>query len=273
MTTDLATAVDEPAQADVPTTVDDLPDELLERIVMALAEDYCSGVVSLVRLARCSRQLHALVANPSVLALCAAQYELSSAPAVTFASHVSFELLSVIETVAGLGTNRVLFTRGKASAVNQLGTDQPVIRPGSSMPRVVEFALLLRRHPKLSVRIEGHEGTHEAVHHAAGDGHVRMSLGASVQRAEAVRSALLDLECLERLDRRGNRVWGRMARPGFKSRITCRGWEDAVAAEAGWTTPLETSHAEVFFSLGGVEVPSRGVAYAAAAAQMESHHS
>ena len=172
--------------ADVtPTAFDDLPLEMVELVVRKLVDDLCCGVSSLVLLSRCCRRLYNLVTRAELLARCAAQYygaRLVAAVPVTFA------LLGVLETCAGLGTTRIYFSRSKASVLLRpdLQCGEPVIRPGSSMPRLVELALLLRRHPQLTVVVEGHEGMAEGtVVQASEDGHqreMRASSGASVAR-------------------------------------------------------------------------------------------
>lgn len=273
-----STAEEEEVAAQEPARgLSDLADELLELICAALADDYCIGVTSLVRLARSCKKMQMLVVHePACIARCAAQYNIVL-PSST--KKPPFELLAVAETVAGLGTNRIFFQRKGRSYMHVT----PQIRPGSSGARIQEFALLLRRHPRLTISIEGHEGRHEGIIHAlaeaegAADGgdhasavaaaadagmitSIRASFGQSVQRAEVVRDALLELECLEGLSRLGSRMWGRMPTSRFGPRITTRGWEDSVAEAAGWSGP-ETCQCEVFFSLDGIEMPSRGEHY------------
>jgi hypothetical protein len=246
----MADAADAP-----PPGLHDLADELLHAIGDTLADDLCAGAASLARLSRCCTRLRAVYTDREWLAGVARMYG-PLAPAPT--ASPTLELLGVAEAVAALGTNRVYFQR-RGLAQNH------TIRPGSSMPRIVEFALLLRRHPRLRLAIDGHEGANEAAYIEAADGTpTRASLGASQRRADAVYAALLGLECLEELDARGNRVWGRLCQPRFEPRITrCRGWEHAVAHAAGWHGGLETAHAEIFVSLDGVEVPARGPHYLA----------
>ena len=169
----MATSAEAVGEADAPTRFSDLPDDVLERIACALAEDLCAGVASVCRLSRVDKRLHGLALSADTLARCAAQHGLQ-------ATSASLELLDVVETVTGLGTNRVFFASGR----RPLTTDtKPTIRAGSSMPRLIEFALLLRRHPTLIVRVEGHEGPQEnKVYHTV-DGHeLHASSGASLQR-------------------------------------------------------------------------------------------
>lgn len=179
---------------------------------------------------------------------CAAQYCCADGAVRAVPSQPTLELLGVIETVVALGTNRIYFSnRGRAiSPITR--SDTPSIRPGSSLPRLMEFALLLRRHPRLTVAIDGHEASHEALTHRSEDGSdVRCSHGRSQQRADAARDALLELECLRRVSPTGARTWGTLPSARFAERIEhCRGWEDAVATAAGWSGGLETSHAELF---------------------------
>ena len=259
----------DPLAAEPPACLPTLPDDVLERIACVLAHDLCGGVSSLVMLSRCDRRLHTFAVDPGVLARCAAVH------GVEDASTASLALLDVIETVAGLGSHRVHFANGRRSVATQgaLGSDggtRATIRAGSSLPRVVEYALLLRRHPSLTVTLEGHEGPHETMRFRTERGQeISAALGESHKRAEAVREALCDLECLEKLDRRGNKVWGQMPVSRFTPRIHCRGWEDSVADAAGWTGTLATCHVECFFTLDGVEVPRRGTHYALATAARE----
>ena len=244
-------------------TFDDLPDETIEICCAWLADDYCAGVTSLVRLAQCCKRTRRLVHDPACIERCAAQYGLS------VERPPNLEILAIAETMAGLGTNRIFFQRKGRAYMHSA----PVLRPGSSMARLVEFALLLRRHPRLSLRIEGHEGSHEGVCHDAedGSGSFRASFGQSVQRADAVRNGLLELECLEKLTKLGAKQWGRLPAKRFASRIQTQGWEDSVAEAAGWSGGLETCHAECFFTLDGIEVPARPPHYSAAAAVREAH--
>jgi hypothetical protein len=89
-----------------PTVFSDLPDDAIERIATACADDLCEGVTSLCFLSRCDRRLHGLVLSAATLARCAAQHGIMNA------SHASLALLDVIETITGLGTNRVYVRSG-----------------------------------------------------------------------------------------------------------------------------------------------------------------
>ena len=201
-----------------------------------------------------------MVQDPVTVRRCARQHGL----AVPSETQPAFELLSIAETCAGLGTTRVYFQRKGRLYMHV----KPVIRPGSSLPRVIDFALLLRHHPRLKVVVEGHESTCEGVVQTMEDGReMRASLGQSEARARVVKDALLEYECLERISRIGSKVWGKLPQPRFADRITCRGWEDSVSEAAGWSAGLESAHAELYFTLGGVggvEVPARSPAYAVA---------
>ena len=131
---------------------------------------------------------------------------------------------------------------------------------------------MLRRHPRLTLAIDGHEASHEGVVHETEDGSsVRASFGQSQLRADVVKSALLEIECLTGLSRLGAKIWGKLPSRRFGERITCRGWEDSVAEAAGWEGGLETCHAECYFTLDGVCVPSRPEAYQAAARALDQN--
>ena len=125
---------EEDVAAQEPVRIVDLADELLELICAALADDYCIGVTSLVRLARTCKKMQMLVVHePACIARCAAQYNIVL-PSST--KKPPFELLAVAETVAGLGTNRIFFQRKGRSYMHVT----PQIRPGSSGARIQEFA-------------------------------------------------------------------------------------------------------------------------------------
>ena len=133
---------------------------------------------------------------------------------------------------------------------------------------------MLRRHPRLTLAIDGHEASHEGVVHETEDGSsVRASFGQSQLRADVVKSALLEIECLTGLSRLGAKIWGKLPSRRFGERITCRGWEDSVAEAAGWEGGLETCHAECYFTLDvmkdSVCVPSRPIFYQMAAETLE----
>ena len=197
---------------DAPKTLLDLPDDALSAICAAITSDLCEGVSSLIALSQTNKALHAVATSSSTLSRCAAQNGIT-------AISPSLALLDVIETVKGLGQNRIYF-----KATKSYSEQQPTkIRPGSSFPRLAEYVLLMRRHPTLTVRIEGHEGRNEGVRIVddvdSGDDEPEppppfnpympanvVSRGRSKERCEAVRAAMLDMECLKCLDTRGNRV-------------------------------------------------------------------
>ena len=248
---------------DAPPNLTDLPDELISSIACSIAEDLCDGVRSLIALSRCDRQLRSVALHSSTLARCAAVHDID-------AGIPSLALLDVIETTVGLGTNRIYFSSGRRPITFSADKAKPTLRPGSSMPRLIEFALLMRRHPTLRCFIEGHEGPQEGLSFETPEGHtIRAARGVSHERAEATKAELLNLECLKALDKRGNKVWSTMPRSRFAGRVECRGWDDGVAEAAGWTGGLGTCHAEVFFVLNGVEVPRRDEGYAVAEAARE----
>jgi hypothetical protein len=217
-----------------------LPEDCIDTLCAVLADDLCTGVYSLIRLSRTCKRLYDVVASPRCVQRCADQHGLKVlALEGERSSSGVLEVLGVIETVVGLGTNRIYFQKRKA-----------IIRPGSSRARLEEFALLLRRHPRLRLSIDGHESSLESIMHTASDGtQLRASLGLAQQRAQAVKDALIELECLDHVDRRGSRVWGRLPSVRFESRVKCTGWEDAVAQAAGWSAGLDSCHAECFFTL------------------------
>ena len=259
---------------DAPKTLLDLPDDALSAICAAITSDLCEGVSSLIALSQTNKALHAVATSSSTLSRCAAQNGIT-------AISPSLALLDVIETVKGLGQNRIYF-----KATKSYSEQQPTkIRPGSSFPRLAEYVLLMRRHPTLTVRIEGHEGRNEGVRIVddvdSGDDEPEppppfnpympanvVSRGRSKERCEAVRAAMLDMECLKCLDNHGNRVWGALPKARLGGRMEIRGWDSAVAEVAGWGGGIECCHCELFFCLSGsgVEVPTRGPHYAAAAA-------
>jgi len=247
--------------------ITELPAELLEVLCAALADDLCAGVSTIIQLTKTCHHLHGRVSDPATVRFCAAQYGVVMAET---SRQLPLELLGIAETIAAMGTNRIFFQH--TGRVHGPWHGRPVIRPGSSMPRLAEFALLLRSHPRLTVTIEGHEATQEGIVHLTDDGRsVRTSFGGAQQRAEAVRDALLEHERLERVGSTGA-VWGSLPSTRFASRITsCRGWEDAVVEAAGWSGRLETCQVELFFSLDGVEVPSRGSHYKEAEAVCKRH--
>ena len=180
------------------------------------------------------------------------------------------ELLHVTHRLDACG-NRVFFQR-RSRVYMHPSAQKPCIKSGASTARVVEAALLLRRHARLTVIIEGHEAVEEGVSHQTGAGdELRVSFGSSLARAEAGRDALCELECLQSISSGrlgGARVWGSLPKARFAPRIQCRGWEDAVVEAAGWAG-ADTCQAELFFTLDGVELPQRGSHYEDAADEFE----
>jgi len=271
-------ASDAPATSDTPTeepptppAFADLSDDVLERLCLALIDDFCTGVTSLVRLSRCCHRLHGLASDPTIISRCAEVYGIRSRSP---GQRVRLALLGVAETVTGLGTNRIFFKKSNVfNAAMFSESCEPQMRPGSSVARLLEFVLLLRRHPALTLVIDGHEKTSEGMSLEGTDGiEMRHSHGNSLQRAKAVRSAMLEHECLERIDARGNKVWtARLPSPRFPDRIEVCGWEDSVAQIAGWTSGLETMHAECFFTMDGVTIPARPEHYARAAEERDAN--
>ena len=246
-----------------PTTLTDLPDELHVCITSALADG--GGVRSICMLSRTDKRWNALALHPSTLQRCAERHGIADHP------HVSLALLDVIETCRGLGTNRIFFQAARTSPLG-ISYGKPKINANLSMPSIDNFALLIRRHPKLTLAVEGHEATQEGSNTTTMEGLVlRSSHGASQQRAQVVRDALIDLENLEKIDKRGNKVWGRFPKARFATRITARGWEDGVVEAAGWTGGhLATCHCELFVSLDGCyEFPERDEGYVLAAEARE----
>jgi hypothetical protein len=263
-------ADDDPSNGGLPPTLGNFPDELIGQICSLICSDYCIGVRSVVALSSCSKSLFGSVTRHACVARCTSQYEVGIE-----GNHVrqpTLELLGVCEAVCGLGTTRIYFRgRGRTSVHDESEPDFSSIRPGSSMPRLVELALLMRRHPRLTVSIEGHEAPHEGTTVCAEDGSaVQISCGASHARAEAVRNALIELECSEHVTTLGQRLWGKLPVRRFAERITnCRGWGCSVVQKAAWHGPRETFQAELFFELDGVEVPQRDGGYARGA--LEAH--
>ena len=295
----------------VPPELIALPDELLEKLCVGLGFE-SGSITSIARLACCCTRLRDMIGSDEAciaplvdkfgMAATVEAYwreqtrqskpmrpvpRLPTVPATRLRrAFRTLELLHVAGTVNGLGTghicpidhaakqNRIYFKRKGRAYMTAAAT--PEIKPGSSPSRIVEAALLLRRHERLSVHIDGHEGSEEGVTHESdgGDpGHMpsplpmRVSFGASLARAEAVRGALLELECLRGVSRGrrglpdGAKMWGAMTRVRFAGRVHCRGCEDEVVKRAGWVG-VDTAHVEVFFRLDGVELPARADHYA-----------
>ena len=142
---------------DAPTTLASLDDDVLEHVGACVVEDLCCGAASLVMLSRASKHFRRIFCSATCVEHCAAKHGVSVAHCESHAK--TLELLSIIEAVIGLGTNRIYFQR-RAKALLSTGL-KPQVRPGSSGCRLLEFALLLRRHPRLTLKVEGHESSAE----------------------------------------------------------------------------------------------------------------
>ena len=212
-------------------TLESLPDDCHTNIARWIIDDLCSGSLSLLSLARTCRRFHDL---------CGAA---SFASAIASAVHRcpgarSLEALAVLETLTGLGTNRVLFDH-----------THDKIRAGSSMPRLVEFVGLMDRHRGLLAVVETHAGVSESDPHAQ-----------SITRALTIGHALSEI--CERPDVLDEHLMGR---------VRLRHWGSTVAAAAKWSTgSRESRHAELFFSLDAGEtwLPPRPAHYASAQATL-----
>ena len=113
------------------------------------------------------------------------------------------------------------------------------LRPGSSAPRLREFVAMMVRHPTLTVTVDGHESDFD---HTL-SGHSTKSQA----RACFISGLIHDGEDGHSIE---------------ATRIQFRGWGNAVVSAAGWGNgALGSNHAELFFSLDGVEIPTRGVHY------------
>ena len=227
------------ATAEPALLLDELSDDSLELICLAAANDFCGGATVIAQLAACSRRLRAVISDPARIARFAAVYEILSLPTP---QPLRLEHLGVLETVAGLGTNRIYFgQRGRLYRKHNLP-----LRPGSSAPRLREFVKMMETHPSTTVAIEGHASSQER--------DVRDSNGRCVNisqdRADTVSCLMADQQ-----------------RDGFCripfSRMRRRDWTDRVVVAAGWGSGTLGSHlVELFFTLDGVEIPTRSEHYA-----------
>lgn len=302
-----------------------LPDDILERIGAAVVSDLAGGATALAALASSCGRLRALLSSAAFVSSIAAQYGVSGLS--------SLEGLAVLETVTGLGTNRVYFRDAQCT-----------FRPGSSVERLNEYESLLWRHPSLLLRVEGHTGSRAPDLAARGFSHQRAAAIGDylLQRAQARRTCQAghrDLaEATARVtawtggsdgahaegvasdakegatdthgavsgvsvalatapggaaaggapgdalggDRSASHAFGARcvvaapaedARHGaayaseVAHRVLLRAWGKSVAVVAGWSVGgIESRHAEVYFELGGVEIPSRPAYYEAAVA-------
>ena len=221
--------------------LDDLSDDHIELICLAAANDFCGGATVIAQLAACSRRLRTIITDPARIARFAAVYEILSLPTQ---QPLRLEHLGVLETVAGLGTNRIYF--GQRRRLYQ--RHNLPLRPGSSEPRLREFMKMMETHPRTAVSIEGHASSHEC---QLRDSHGR-PVKLSEDRAETVSFRMADPE--------GGPLF--RCRIPF-SRIARRGWKDDVVRAAGWgDNALGSHHVELFFRLDGVEIPTRSEHYA-----------
>ena len=227
-------APDEPA-----LRLDDLSDDNIELICLAAANDFCGGATVIAQLAACSRRLRAVIGDPARIARFAAVYEILSLPTQ---QPLRLEHLDVLETVAGLGTNRIYFGQlGRLYKRNNLP-----LRPGSSEPRLREFVKMMEAHPRITVFIEGHASSQERDQRDSNGRPVNISQ----DRADTVCCLMADQQ-----------------RDGFCripfSRMRLRDWTDRVVVAAGWGSGTLGSHlVELFFTLDGVEIPTRSEHYA-----------
>ena len=229
--------------AEPPLLLDDLSDDHIELICLAAANDFCGGATVIAQLAACSRRLRAVIGDPARIARFAAIYEILSLPTP---QPLRLEHLGVLETVAGLGTNRIYF--GQRRRLYQ--RHNLPLRPGSSEPRLREFMKMMETHPSTTVAIEGHASSQE--------GDLRDSNGRPVN----ISQDRADTVCCLMADQQWSRECFRICRIPF-SRMRRRGWKDHVVRAAGWGQGTLGSHlVELFFTLDGVEIPTRSEHYA-----------
>ena len=224
--------------------LDELSDDSLELICLAAANDFCGGATVIAQLAACSRRLRAVISDPARIARFAAVYEILSLPTP---QPLRLEHLGVLETVAGLGTNRIYFGQ-----LGRLYKRQNLpLRPGSSEPRLREFVKMMETHPSTTVRIEGHASSQE----------------------RGIESDLSQDRALTVCNLMGRQTWSARTNQGQRlgaftnrissSRMTRRGWKDEVVRAASWgDSTLGSHHVELFFTLDGVEIPTRSEHYA-----------
>lgn len=226
----MALAAVEPSVAPC-SMLSSMPGDSLDLVASRLLDDYTGGAGALARLAATCHSLRSTFS---------ADFAGSKGRERGIEGIRSLEGLAVLEWVTALGVNRIYFNDG-------LDT----LRPGSSVYRLDEFAELLRRHPRLHCCVEGHTG---AAPRRYAD--VEQEAELSERRALAVATALRDRA--ERAAAAGDGT----ATIGLTARLAYRGWRDTVVRAAGWTNGgIESRHAEVFFRLGGVEMPPRSDAY------------
>jgi hypothetical protein len=306
-------------------TITFLPDDILQRIGATVGADLAGGATALAALASSSVRLRALLSSAAFVS------SLGTPHGVRDLS--SLEGLAVLETVTGLGNNRVYFRDAQCS-----------FRPASSIERLNEYEAMLWRHPSLLLRVEGHTGSRAPYLAARGFSHQRTAAvgGYLLQRAQARRRCTAaprvsaEGEAGSGTDGRGepegDYAEGGVAEAGkldtqraesgvpaavamaqagaaaggaagdgldvsahnasagacacatsadedmcelgatyaseVAHRILLRAWGKSVAVVAGWSVGgIESRHAEVYFEMGGVEIPPRHDYYQAAVAQ------
>jgi hypothetical protein len=141
----------------------------------------------------------------------------------------SLEELAVLEAVQNIGPDEVRCTFHGADTT---------IRPGS-LARIDDVAHLMLLHPTLTLCIDAHTGRNAP------------DLFASVftwQRARSINRRL---------------ITGGIS----YERIRSRGWGKRIAVAAGWQPGVESARAELYLSLGGVEMPPRPELYERAEAE------
>jgi len=258
-----------------------LPDDVLERIGSVVVSDLAGGVAHLSALAASCRRLWAVFTAAGFVSRLAAERGVSGLS--------SLEGLAVLETVTGLGTNRIYFMDA-----------QCIFRPGSSLERLNEYEALLRRHPRLILRIEGHTGSrapdgaarrfsyqrtvaigeyllrrarghhysssHSASEVQAGQEDGISTLGIRGHTSADARSLDKALSCepaSQSCARERSRLYP--ADHPIAHRVFLRAWGKAVAVCAQWAAGIESRHAEAYFEFDGVEMPARPACYEIAA--------
>lgn len=197
------------------------------------------------------------------------------------------EHLRVMETIAHLGTTRIyvddqvdpprgdqepefgdlyLYRAGVYGPGSSNANDRVLER--SSQARIKQFTALLRRHPSVTIQIEGHESTPDAERARA---YERLHGDSRPLASDlSYRSAALVLTLIrEEATRQNFSLVGRMS---------ARHWRDEVLRKAGWNTRFlenprtagahnlwrnraDFRFVECYFILDGVEMPSRPEAH------------
>lgn len=187
--------------------LDALTDELLAQVARHLAAS------CLLSACACQRRLAELLARPPSVALRAA--ERLEGHRVDPQRIASLPLLAALEAVAATG-----LLRGNRVYFRQCG--EALCDDDDSIPLVLRTASLLRRHPQLVVRVEGHTSPRAPA---------LLAPLVTIGRARAV----ADL-----LEEHG-------VREAQLEAVTGWGWEVCVAA--GWPAGRETAVAELFVGL------------------------